>query len=89
MVQSVSESKSSPVLSSGTSSSVSLGTGSQGGLKYTFAGMGGGGNSISGLGHKISCQTRNTIESLIESESGKNSHMTFFHLQLFKAYYLM
>ena len=38
----------------------------QGGLKYTLPGARGGEYLISGLGHKISCQTRNTIESLLK-----------------------
>ena len=51
------------------------------GLKYPLPGTRGEGwYLISGLGHKINCQTRNTIESFFESESLKNSYMTFSHL---------
>ena len=45
-----------------------LSTWDQGGLKYTLPGTdgGGGGYLIGGLGHEISCQTRNTISSLLK-----------------------
>ena len=41
---------------------------------HVFVHEGGWWYLISGLGHKISSQTRNTIES----ESDKNSHIAFF-----------
>ena len=48
---------------------------------------GGGWYLISGLRHKISCQTRNTIESLLKVKVARPRTLRYFHLQLVNAYF--